>query len=240
MLPSVVLPSVGVDREARCGSAPSVRHHGNVRIERWGTGRRRFATGGVVAAVAVAVVGAVALWSGARSDDQEPVARVDTVDHGTARVPAEGLVPSNGLGDTVPDSGEQARPVDTSPVEPWWLRVPPVAGEVVGVGGAASGHVRIARLGGEDAIEVHVDGLRTRARSGVSVVLAAGTVPADGDPRTEIPGTSVELAQFQASERELSITVGDPWSLPEEVRSLVLTDTATGEVVGSATLVPVG
>lgn len=189
---------------------------------------------------AVAVVGAVALWSGTRSDDQEPVARVDTVDHGTARVPAEGLVPSNGLGDTVPDSGEQARPVDTSPVEPWWLRVPPVAGEVVGVGGAASGHVRIARLGGEDAIEVHVDGLHTRARGEVSVALASGTVRADADPRGTTIGESAELARFPTSQRELAVVLSDPWSLPEEVRSLVLTDTATGEVVGSATLVPVG
>ncbi|ROP74091.1 hypothetical protein EDF19_0167 [Curtobacterium sp. PhB115] len=187
--------------------------------------------------VGVVVVGSVSLWTVSHaSSDDAALARDDRVAPEPARSPAVGLQPANGLGSPIEPEGVQ--PVDSSPIEPWWLRVPPVAGDIVGIGSKASGHVRIGRISGDDTLAVEIDHLETGTDGPVDVVLSAGTVTGGSKPTWTRSGDSFDLFEADGVEQGLTVMLSDPWALPDEVRSLVLLDAATGKVLGGAALLP--
>ncbi|NQW91172.1 hypothetical protein HQQ88_12820 [Curtobacterium sp. VKM Ac-2861] len=211
-----------------------------MRIGRWGTDRRRLALVGAL--VAVVVVGSVSLWtvSHAPSED-DTVTRSDRAAPvpEPAQSPAEGLRPSNGLGVPLPEASPAVQPVDSSPIEPWWRRVPPVSGDIVGIdGAAASGHVHIAANTGDATLAVDISRLKTGTSGPVDVVLSGGTVTGGKDPEWTPAGESFDVFQAAGVEQGLTVVLSDPWTLPDEVRSLVLLDAATGTVLGGAALVP--
>lgn len=192
------------------------------------------------ALVAVVVVGSVSLWtvSHAPSED-DTVTRSDRAAPEPAQSPTEGLRPSNGLGVPLPEASPAVQPVDSSPIEPWWRRVPPVSGDIVGIdGAAASGHVHIAGNTGDATLAVDISHLKTGTTGPVDVVLSGGTVTGGKDPEWTPAGESFDVFQAAGVEEGLTVVLSDPWTLPDEVRSLVLLDAATGTVLGGAALVP--
>ncbi|MDQ0539556.1 hypothetical protein QF011_002118 [Curtobacterium flaccumfaciens] len=202
---------------------------------RWAADRRRLALVGVL--VGVVVVGSVSLWTSSHApDDGEPVTRADAVGPEPAQSPDVRLQPSDALGE--PIEPEPVRPVDGSPIDPWWRRVPPVSGDIVGIGAAASGHVRITANTGDVTLAVEIDHLETGGDGPVDVVLSAGTVRGGSKPMWTPVGESYELFQADGVEQGLTVVLGEPWTLPDEVRSLVLLDAGTGTVLGGAALVP--
>ncbi|MBF4614885.1 hypothetical protein [Curtobacterium sp. VKM Ac-1376] len=206
-----------------------------MRIGPWAADRRRLALVGVL--VGVVVVGSVSLWDFSHApDDGDAVSRADPVVPEPARSPGTGLQPSNALEE--PIEPEPVRPVDGSPIDPWWRRVPPVSGDVVGIGAAASGHVRIAANSSDETLAVEIDHLETGGDGPVVVVLSAGTVRGGSKPIWTPAGESYDLFQAAGVEQGLTVVLSDPWSLPDEVRSLVLLDADTGTVLGGAALVP--
>lgn len=187
--------------------------------------------------VGVVVVGSVSLWTISHApDDGESVTRADSVAPEPAQSPDVRLQPSNGFG--VPVAQEPVRPVDGSPVDPWWRRVPPVSGDIVGIGAAVSGHVRIAANTSDETLAVEIDHLETGGDGPVDVVLSAGTVRGGAEPMWTPAGESYDLFQAAGVEQGLTVVLSEPWSLPDEVRSLVLLDADTGTVLGAAALVP--
>ncbi|QYI98298.1 hypothetical protein K0028_05100 [Curtobacterium flaccumfaciens pv. flaccumfaciens] len=201
----------------------------------WAADRRRLALVGVL--VGVVVVGSVSLWTISHtSDDGDTVTRADSLAPEPARSPDNGLQPTNALEE--PIEPEPVRPVDGSPIDPWWRRVPPVSGDIVGIGAAASGHVRIAGNTGDETLAVEIDHLETGGDGPVDVVLSAGTVRGGSKPVWTPAGESYDLFQAAGVEQGLTVVLSDPWSLPDEVRSLVLLDADTGTVLGGAALVP--
>jgi hypothetical protein len=209
-----------------------------VRIGRWGTDRRRLALVGAL--VAVVVVGSVSLWTVSHAPAEDDlVTRSDRAVPEPARSPSEGLRPSNGLGEPLPEESPAVQPVDSSPIEPWWRRVPPVSGDIVGIdGAAASGHVHIAGNTGDATLAVEIAHLETGTTGPVDIVLSGGTVTGGEDPTWTPAGESFDVFQAAGLEEGLTVVLGEPWTLPDEVRSLVLLDAATGTVLGGAALVP--
>ncbi|QQD77178.1 hypothetical protein I8920_05430 [Curtobacterium sp. YC1] len=208
-----------------------------MRIGRWAAERRRLAL--VSGLVAVVVVGSVSLWTVSHEPvHDDTVTRADPIDSEPARSPGVGLRPANGLGDPV--EPEPVRPVDDSPIDPWWLRVPPVAGDIVGIGADSSGHVRIAGSTDDETLAVQIDHLETGVGGPVDVVLSAGTVRGGTKPMWTPAGESFALFQADGVEQGLTVVLADPWELPDEVRSLVLLDAGTGTVLGGAALLPAG
>jgi hypothetical protein len=158
----------------------------------------------------VVVVGSVSLWTISHApDDGDSVIRADSVPSEPARSPDVRLQPS-----------------------------PPVSGDIVGIGAAASGHVRIAGNTGDETLAVEIDHLETGGDGPVDVVLSAGTVRGGSEPMWTPAGESYDLFRADGVEQGLTVVLSDPWSLPDEVRSLVLLDADTGTVLGGAALVP--
>jgi hypothetical protein len=189
--------------------------------------------------VGVVVVGSVSLWTISHtSDDGDAVTRADSVAPEPAQSPTGGLRPSNGLGETI--EPQDVRAVDSSPIDAWWRRVPPVVGDIVGIGSEASGHVRIAGNTSDETLSVGIEHLETGTDGPVDVVLSAGTVTGGSDPTWTPVGESFELFEADGVEQGLTVVLGEPWTLPDEVRSLVLLDAETGAVLGAAALVPSG
>ncbi|MBF4607275.1 hypothetical protein [Curtobacterium sp. VKM Ac-1393] len=209
-----------------------------MRIGRWETDRRRLALVGAL--VAVVVVGSVSLWTVSHAPaDDETVTRSERAEPEPAQSPTEGLRPSNGLEVPLPEESPAVQPIDSSPIEPWWRRVPPVSGDIVGIdGAAASGHVHIAGNTSDATLAVDISHLQTGTTGPVDVVLSAGTVTGGKDPRWTPAGESFDVFQAAGVEEGLTVVLSDPWTLPDEVRSLVLLDAATGTVLGGAALVP--
>lgn len=147
--------------------------------------------------------------------------------------------PSNTLGAPVaaPDTVD---PADGSPIDPWWRRVPPVAGDLVPLDGSASGHVRIARAG--DHLLIRITDLRVASSNAeppeVRVLLSEGTVVGGRFRPSTQHGEDDDLGTIPSDVGTITFDLESPRGVPDPVRSLVVLDPESGAVLGGATLLP--
>jgi hypothetical protein len=154
--------------------------------------------------------------------------------------------PSNTLGApiAVPEAED---PTDGSPIDTWWRRVPPVAGDLVPIDGHASGHVRIARAG--EHLLVRITDLRVASSDGepaeVRVVLSQGTVVGERPAVWTQDGEDDDLGTIPSDVGTITFDLEAPRGMPDPVRSLVLLDPHSDSgsdsgvlVFGGAALLP--
>lgn len=149
------------------------------------------------------------------------------------------LTPSNALGAPVPETEPQAR-TDGSPIAPWWQRVPPVEGDLIPINRMAGGHVRIDRV--DNGLQVTIDHLEVatvgKVVENVRIDLSAGAIIGDRRGFWTERGEPWELASVPATDGSVSVTVSPTADMPVEVRSLILFDADSGELLGGAALIP--
>ncbi|MGN8050858.1 hypothetical protein ACTJKO_14340 [Curtobacterium sp. 22159] len=197
---------------------------------------------------AVVVVGVIGLaWTSIRADREADLARpVPTssaantgTGTGTVGGPSDGASPPPATG--APDATPAAS-APGSPLDDWWRRVPPVAGRLIWIDRYAEGRVRIDRDG--DRLVVHFEDLVLAAYDSevrsARVVLSEGTVVGERRGYWSQEGRPYEVGAIPSGRRSLSIDVPSPSNVPDAVRSIVLLDADTGEVLGGAPLLPVG
>lgn len=157
------------------------------------------------------------------------------VDGGTAPAPSNALGAPVALPEFEPESDR-----DGSPIDPWWRRVPPVAGDLVPLNGWASGHVRITRTGTH--LFVTIEDLQVASTdevSSVRVLLSGGEVVGRPVAYWSAHGDDdEELGVVPADVGTITFDLDSPRGMPEAVRSLVLVDADAGDVLGGAALLP--
>jgi hypothetical protein len=147
--------------------------------------------------------------------------------------------PSNTLGAPVPvpdtDNGAHG-----SPIDPWWRRVPPVAGDLLPIDRFASGHVRIARTG--EHLLVTITDLRVASYDSelpdVRVLLSEGTVVGERRGYWTRHGEDDDLGTIPSDVGSITFDLEAPRGVPDPVRSLVVLDPDSGDVLGGAALIP--
>jgi hypothetical protein len=157
--------------------------------------------------------------------------------------------PSNTLGAPVPEPATDDH-ADGSPIDAWWRRVPPVAGDLVpiapidgiasGHGRSASGNVRIARAG--EHLLVRITDLRVASSDTelpeVRVVLSEGTVVGARPGLWTGHEDDDDLGTIPSDVGTITFDLEAPRGIPDPVRSLVLLDPDSGAVLGGAALLP--
>lgn len=210
------------------------------------TGARRRWLYAIVALLAVVLL--VLAWYTIRTergDDASPPVASTTplaeqgVQGGTT------VSPSNTLGGPAPepipvpepDAGSDDR---GSPIDPWWRRVPPVAGDLIPIDRYAAGHVRITRTG--DHLFVTIEDLRVASYdselSSVRVLLSDGAVVGARRGYWTQQGDDEDLGTVPADVGTITFDIESPRGMPDDVRSIVLLDPDSGEVLGGAALIP--
>ena len=206
--------------------------------------RRRWLYAGVAL---LAVVLLVVVWSTIqteRGDDaSKPVASTTPlaeqgVQGGTT------VSPSNTLGGSepasVPSSELDVGSGAGSPIDPWWRRVPPVAGDLIPNDRYAAGHVRITRTG--EHLFVTIEDLRVASYdsevSSVRVLLSEGAVAGERRGYWTQQGDDEDLGTVPADVGTITFDIESPRGMPDEVRSVVLLDPDSGEILGGAALIP--
>ena len=195
-----------------------------------------------LAAAAVSIVLIGLAWSAIQADRGSNSAHpVPTV---TSRTNT-GQVPPNGEPATprdvrdAPTSGPDGTAFN-SPLNDWWQRVPPVAGNLIWIDRYAEGRVRVDRERGR--LVVHFEDLTVGAYDSevrsVRVLLSAGTVVGEHRGYWSQMGAPYDVGDIPADQESVSIAVPSPSKLPDEVRSLILVDVDTGKVLGGAPLLP--
>lgn len=147
--------------------------------------------------------------------------------------------PSNTLGAPVPTPEPEDR-ADGSPIDPWWRRVPPVAGDLVPIDRFASGHVRITRSG--DHLLVTIQDLRVASYDSelpeVRVLLSEGSVVGERRGFWTGRGEHDDLGTIPSDVGTITLDLEAPRGIPDPVRSLVLQDPDSERVLGGAALIP--
>ncbi|OII05408.1 hypothetical protein [Curtobacterium sp. MCBA15_008] len=182
------------------------------------------------------------------TDTAQPVATAQPVDTATplAEQGVQGgtrVSPSNTLGAPVPapeTSSDAEDHADGSPIDPWWRRVPPVAGDLVPIDRFASGHVRITRAG--EHLLVTISDLRVASYDAelptVRVLLSEGAVVGERRGYWTRQGADDDLGTIPSDVGTITFDIEAPRGIPDPVRSLVLLDPDSGEVLGGAALIP--
>ncbi|WP_420370387.1 hypothetical protein [Curtobacterium sp. L1-20] len=209
-----------------------------------GAGRRWLTAVVALLALVAGVIAWDAIQTERRSSDAQPVVTGETA---TPRpVSGDALAPSNRLGAPVPavpvDPGVQD---DDSPIAPWWQRVPPVEGDLVPINRLATGHVRIDR--GDGGLQITFEHLRVATPDeevrNLRVVLSAGVVVGERRGYWSERGEPYTLSDLPIGDLPdgglVSITFQPTTDMPPDVRSVILFDADTGELLGGAALFPV-
>lgn len=140
----------------------------------------------------------------------------------------------------VPEGGSPAS-ADGSPIAPWWQRVPPVAGTLLPINRYAAGTVRVENVPGAGLVvafhDLHVATIGTPPRT-LRVLLSAQPVIGERRGFWADSGSPVVVGDIPADVPTQSLVLTNPRVLPPEVRSLVLYDAVTGELLGGASLIP--
>ncbi|MFJ4294477.1 hypothetical protein [Curtobacterium sp. NPDC089689] len=198
--------------------------------------RRVSLIGGLVVLLAVAAVISIAVVQRGAPDERSIGAATTTLTEasppGTTTEPGGSggaLSPSNALGAPVApaqDPSEDASPSDAA-VEPWWRRVPPVAGTLTAPDGSPVGKVTVLVTDG-DTLTVTIVGARRLPEAATSAVL------------TSTRGGEEVLGAVSPDMRGVGFVLGaaDADRLPDPVRALELRGKG-GAVVASAVLLPV-
>lgn len=199
-------------------------------------------TGGVVVLLAVSGVVAVAVVQRSAPDERAIGTATTTLTEvpppgstaradGSAGTDRSGgpVSPSNALGAPAPEpagSDPAADPRGRS-VEPWWRRVPPVAGALTAPDGRSIGKVTVLVTDG-DTLTVTIVGTGKLPEAATSAVL------------TSTRGGEEVLGAVSPDMRGVGFVLGaaDADRLPDPVRALELRGRG-GEVVASAVLLPV-
>ena len=199
------------------------------------------------AVVVLALVALVLAWTTLQTERRTEAAR-PVATSTSAAVDGQGVVggglatPSNTLGAPVPepDSGSQSD-TDGSPIAPWWQRVPPVSGTLLPINRYAGGTVRIEDIPDVglvitfDDLEVATPGTPPRT---LRVLLSSKPVIGAKRGFWADDGAPVVVGDIPADTPSQSLVLADPHVLPPEVRSLILFDADTGELLGGASLIP--
>lgn len=194
------------------------------------------------AVVVLALVVAVFAWRTIRAERSIEVAQPTVTSTLLAEQGVQGgtrVSPSNTLGAPapVPDTKDHA---DGSPIDPWWRRVPPVAGDLMPIDRFAAGHVRIARTG--EHLLVTISGLRVASYDSelpeVRVLLSEGTVVGERRGYWTRNGEDDDLGTIPSDVGSITFDLEAPRGIPDPVRSLVLLDPDSDEVLGGAALIP--
>lgn len=193
-----------------------------------------------VAALAVVVV--LLAWHTLQAERGNDAAQPDATTTPLAEQSVQGgtrVSPSSTLGGSAagPESEDHA---DGSPIDPWWRRVPPVGGDLVPIDRFASGHVRIARSG--DHLLVTIEDLRVASYDSelptVRVLLSAGTVVGERRGYWTRQGEDDDLGTIPSDVGTITFDIEAPRGVPDPVRSVVLLDPDSGDVLGGAALIP--
>lgn len=199
----------------------------------------------LTAAVALLAVGLVLLaWRAIQADRAVDAARPVATTTQFAEQGVQGgtrVSPSNTLGAPVPEpEPEPEDRADGSPIDPWWRRVPPVAGDLVPIDRFASGHVRITRAG--DHLLVTIQDLRVASYDSelpeVRVLLSAGAVVGDRRGYWTRQGAQDDLGTIPSDVGTITFDLEGPRGIPDPVRSVVLLDPDSGRVLGGAAVIP--
>ncbi len=185
----------------------------------------------VLAALAVVVSGAGLVWFATHAGDGEDPTPVDP------RVVAAGppLV-SNTLGAVVPGDTTTELPVPRA-VTDWLGHALPLSGRIVPVDGGVRGTVRLERTDGP-SLAVRLDDLEVGAgHGGVRVALSQRASPTEAAASVGTSAATV-LTSVPADGGSVTIALGTLGSLPPDVRTVVLLDDGSHEVLGTALLLP--
>lgn len=194
------------------------------------------------AVVVLALVVAVFAWRSIQAERGIEVAQPTMTSTALAEQDVQGgtrVSPSNTLGapTPVPDTEDHT---DGSPIDPWWRRVPPVAGDLTPIDRFASGHVRIARTG--EHLLVTISDLRVASYDSelpeVRVLLSEGTVVGERRGYWTRIGEDDDLGTIPSDVGSITFDLEAPRGVPDPVRSLVVLDPDSGVVLGGAALIP--
>jgi hypothetical protein len=206
------------------------------------TARRRwlYAAVGVLAVVAL-VVTWTTLQTERRTNDAQPVA-TSTSDAVAERGVGGGFAtPSNTLGAPVPEPEPGSARTGGSPIAPWWQRVPPVTGTLIPISRYVAGKVRVEDVPDIGLVvqfqDLAVATPGTPPRT-LRVVLSAKPVIGAKRGFWADDGSPVVVGDIPAGTPTQSLVLANPHVLPPEVRSLILFDAVTGELLGGASLIP--
>jgi len=209
--------------------------------------RRRWLTAAAaVLAVVLALVAWYAIQAERGSDTAQPVATSTPIAEQGVRGGTR-VSPSNTLGAPVPapeassdTSSDTDDRADGSPIDPWWRRVPPVAGDLVPIDRFASGHVRITRAG--DHLLVTIQDLRVASYDSelpaVRVLLSEGSVVGERRGYWTQQGADDDLGTIPSDVGTITFDLEAPRGIPDPVRSVVLLDPDSGQILGGAALIP--
>lgn len=194
------------------------------------------------AVVVLALVVAVFAWRTIQAERGIDAAQPTVTSTPLAEPDVQGgtrVSPSNTLGAPVPVPDTQDH-ADGSPIDPWWRRVPPVAGDLVPIDRFAAGHVRIARTG--DHLLVTIADLRVASYDSelpeVRVLLSEGTVVGERRGYWTRNGEDDDLGTIPSDVGSITFDLEAPRGVPDPVRSLVLLDPDSSEILGGAALIP--
>lgn len=188
-------------------------------------------------AVVVSVVGGAWWAAGPRGAVDEGVISAHAVSTPDSSVPAPSnesagpLQVSNALGAPIP--GDTTRQDVPRAVEDWIDRALPVAGRLSATVDGVAGTVRIERVG-DATVAVSVQGMALPAGHQEARLVLARQAPPRADGVAHATGTAV----FSADGGDASLVV-DPSALQADIRWAALVDDASGQVLGTAWLVPV-
>jgi hypothetical protein len=206
------------------------------------TARRRWL---YVAVGVLAVVALVLAWTTLQAERRTTTARPVAT---STPVAGQGVIggglatPSNALGAPVPEpESESQGSTDGSPIAPWWQRVPPVVGTLIPINRSAAGKIRIEDIPDIGLVitfdDLKVATIGTPPRT-LRVVLSSKPVIGAKRGFWADDGSPVVVGDVPADTPTQSLVLANPHVLPAEVRSLVLFDADTGELLGGASLIP--
>lgn len=187
----------------------------------------------VVLAIVGVVAGGVVLGTGSDRDG----GRVSSVQPWSVPQPSAAATQDvrvgNALGAPVPQ--QSAAPVARA-VRDWVVQALPLEGDLVAAAGGASGRVRVGATASSEVTIALRDVVVAPGHPFV-VVLLSQQVHGDG-PSPGHVDVADALVELPAADASTSIVLSDLSGIPNDVRSVVVADAASGVVLGRAVLLP--